>query len=735
MLRTVLRTITAVLAAAALGVPACAVACPVPCTVALDGTWRFMPGLLRGNQQFDPQRRDDESRWASIRVPANWYLEGFDISGVGWYRRSVDVPRLPPGSQVRLEFNGADYFTDAWVNGVHVGSHEGYFDTFGFDITKSLRPGQRNEIVVRVDSPIEHPSDWSQRKRLIKGIFSHHDTRPGGAWSTRGQERNTGGLWNSVRLRISGDLAIGEPRIHTVGIDAAAPAVQVQVPLLGTGRAARVEIRFDPKNFQGRSHVLQQEVSAADIARGFVRFEALLPGARLWWPADLGAPHLYRVSARLWRGARLLDEGETSTGLRRVEVDEGKAVTRINGQRLFVRGTNYIPTQWLSEMTPAAYRRDLALMRAAHVNAVRVHAHVGARDFYRAADEAGLLVWQDFPLQWGYQDTAVFRDEAVRQAQAMVRLLDNHPSIYAWSLHNEPPWDAWWMKFKYPDYDPAQNKVLDERLYRVVRSADPLRYVHQISATAEHQWMGWYSGHWTDFNRPTTHSLVTEFGAQALPGIQSLRRMFNDDQIWPDNDRKFHLWEYHNFQRDETFKNAKVVQGKNIHEFVANSQRYQARLVQLAAESLRRQKYQPVGAIFQFMFVENWPSITWAVLDYWRQPKAGYHAMARAYQPLLPSIQWSVEQPPAGSVQRLGLVLVNDLPRVHDQLTLQWRLRCDHLELASGTRDAAVAADAVATIGEIVTPPLPAGSCVLSVLLRDAAGSDIASNEYEFDVK
>ncbi|MEN9627614.1 MAG: hypothetical protein RJA10_841, partial [Pseudomonadota bacterium] len=410
-------------------------------------------------------------------------------------------------------------------------------------------------------------------------------------------------------------------------------------------------------------------------------------------------------------------------------------ITRINGQRLFIRGTNYIPTQWLSEMTPASYRRDLALMRTAHVNAVRVHAHVGARDFYLAADEAGMLVWQDFPLQWGYQDSATFREEATRQAGAMLRLLDNHPSIYAWSLHNEPPWDAWWMKFKYPDYDPGQNRTLNERLYRVVRAADPTRYVHQASTTAEHHWMGWYSGHWTDFNKPGTHSLVSEFGAQALPNLSSLRRMFNDDQIWPDNDRKFQLWEYHNFQRDETFKNAKIAQGKDIHEFVANSQRYQSRLVQLAAESLRRQKYQPVGAIFQFMFVENWPSINWAVLDYWRQPKPGYHALARAYQPLLPSIQWSVEQPEPGSTPSFGLVLVNDRHRNYDGLALHWTLGCGAGPLASGMLPAAVAADAVARVGEVVAPPLPAGRCSVAVKLLDPAGAELAANEHSFDVR
>lgn len=713
-------------------------ACPAPCQIDLAGPWQFLPGNLASAAQFDPARRRPDAQWRTLRVPANWHLEGVDHSGVAWYRREFEAPNLGAPARALLEFGGVDYFADVWLNGQHLGAHEGYFEAFAFDVSHALRPGQRNELVVRVDSPVEHPSAWSLRKRLIKGIFSHHDTRPGGAWSTRGQEQNTGGIWSDVTLRIGQALVLDEPQVRS-RVDTAAGQVAATVTL-GTWADARrpaaaveLELSFTPHNFTGRTY---RERRAWPVVAGHARqsLEIALPQAALWWPAEMGQPHLYRVQATLRSGGRVLDQRETVTGLREVRVDARTQQWHINGRRLFLRGTNYIPTQWLAEMDAGAYRRDIALMRAAHVNAVRVHAHVGDRRWYRACDEAGLLVWQDFPLQWGYTDSPEFHDEARRQAAAMVRQLDGHPSIIAWSLHNEPPWDAWWMKYKYPDYDPQQNRALDEMLERTVRQLDASRYVHKASMSGEHHWQGWYSGHWTDFNKPTTHALVTEFGAQALPGIASLRRLFNEDNLFPDSDRKLEAWQYHNFQPDETFKNARISKGKNIHEFIANSQTYQARLIQLAAESLRRQKYRPVGAIFQFMFVEDWPSMNWGVVDYWRIPKPGYAALARAYQPLLPSIEWDQEKPAAGSTASFGLWLVNDTAERHEALNYAWRLVCGGRTLAEDRFPAAVAADAAERLRTITSPPLPQGTCSLHASVTGPQDQPLADNQHDFTV-
>ncbi|RMH74469.1 MAG: glycoside hydrolase family 2, partial [Calditrichaeota bacterium] len=404
------------------------------------------------------------------------------------------------------------------------------------------------------------------------------------------------------------------------------------------------------------------------------------------------------------------------------------------GRRIFLRGTNYIGTQWLAEMNAERYGFDLGLMKQANINGVRVHAHVAAREFYRRCDEMGMLVWQDFPLQWGYVDDPEFYREAERQAKDMIHLLYNHPSVIAWSLHNEPPWDATWMQYKYRHYNPEQNRALDERLYRVLQGMDSTRYLHKYSATGEHPWYGWYSGHWKDYARPTHQPLITEFGAQALPDLPSLQKIFTGEALWPDTEEKWQEWEYHNFQRRETFEIAGVPMGNGIEEFIRNTQEYQARLIQYAAESYRRQRYRPVAAIFQFMFVEDWPSVNWGIVDYWRNPKPGYQALRIAYQPVLPGIEWDRQRWEPGETVKLHFWVINDLPKAFPDARLSWTLRQGESIRETQTVTLSIPPDSGRRVVEWKQKGLASGEYRLQVRLEEARGEVLGTNEFRFTV-
>jgi beta-mannosidase len=167
---------------------------------------------------------------------------------------------------------------------------------------------------------------------------------------------------------------------------------------------------------------------------------------------------------------------------------------------------------------------------------------------------------------------------------------------------------------------------------------------------------------------------------------------------------------------------------------VGRGKAYQARLIGYAAESYRRQRYSPVGAIFQFMFVEDWPSMSWGVVDYWREPKPGYDALRTAYQPVLPSIERDKEAYRLGKPVSVRLWAINDLHRAFPGAGLEYVLSRDGKPVASVRQDLDIAPDSGVRVAAPTWGRLAAGAYALDVTLRDAGGAEIGRNGFTFTV-
>ena len=569
--------------------------------------------------------------WREVALPHQWSLgepggpEGARLEAeVGWYRLL-----LPEGGPRRFLYSLGDYYQEAWLDGTHLGRHVGYF----FPWLLELPPGR--ELLLRVSAPKEPLGVWPRFKRQIKGVFGQHDCRPGGT-SERGQERGTGGLWGGVEVWMREEVALlglthrllprpGGWRLWVrLWVDAPRPFRE------------EVALRILPENFSGEA-LERRLILEGEGGRGWQEVVWDLPGMPLWEVWERGFPHLFRLEAELL-GASL----SVPLGFRTVELD-GEGWLLLNGRRLFLRGTNVIPTQWLAGYSEALAQKDVALLKEANLNAVRVHAHVTHPAFYRACDQEGILVWQDFPLQWGYAPDEAFAQEALRQARAMVEVLGAHPSLYLWCAQNEPT---------------HNRHTLGPLLSAALRAEDPTRPVKEASDFREHPYPGWYWGHLRDFLALPGAPLPSEFGAQALPRAELLRRVLGE-AAWPPN---WEVYAYHNFQPHETFRVAGVEVGGSLEEFVENSQAYQARLLEFAIHAYRRGKGRVVG-YFQFMFVEPWEGITWAVVDVERVPKKGYHALKEASSPVLLSLVPYRERMEVGGPPLQEAWLISDLER------------------------------------------------------------------------
>jgi beta-mannosidase len=225
----------------------------------------------------------------------------------------------------------------------------------------------------------------------------------------------------------------------------------------------------------------------------------------------------------------------------------------------------------------------------------------------------------------------------------MVNQFYNSPSIAFWCCHNEPG---------------EQINTLDKYLFDAVAEEDNTRIIRMASNYEEHPYEGWYWGKADDFISTPMGPLVTEFGAQALPEYSSLKKILTAKDIEKYNWEK---WEYHNFQYEQTFNVAGVPKGNNIKEFIESSQKYQAELIEKAIDYYRRKKWDGITGVFQFMFIDGWESISWAVVDYFGKAKLGYYALQKAFEPIYISIDLKKERYQNGAELFVGVYIINDL--------------------------------------------------------------------------
>ena len=368
-------------------------------TLRADGTWE------RDENGVPPPRE--------MRVPSHWEREGLaPFFGTVRYEREFEAPQFGPLDSVWLVFKGVDYFASVAVNGREVGRHEGYFQAWDLDITRSIVPGA-NHLVVEVTSPKEEPdAAWPDRKRVIKGVLSHWDCRPGSWDASTGQDMHSGGIWNDVVLEVRPGAFFKAVRVATLLTPANeelnrehAPG-NVSVPPASVARVtASIELSVDcgevelPDRVEVAigEHVASRSLSDWDRSSP-VELAVTVPNPRLWWTWDHGEPHLYPCTATVYLRGQAVDQHKMMVGLRQVELDPFSGQWSLNGQRMFVRGTNFVPTLWLGDYDLASVQADIRLLREANVNAVRMCVHVNRHELYSALDEAGILVWQDFPL-------------------------------------------------------------------------------------------------------------------------------------------------------------------------------------------------------------------------------------------------------------------------------------------------------------------------------------------------
>jgi beta-glucuronidase len=487
--------------------------------VDLSGLWDF---------RFDPEDRGVDGGWAGgftggrpIAVPASWndQFEGWrDYLGPAWYQVRFDIPWDWDGKRIGLRFGSVNYMADVWLNGVPLGSHEGGHLPFEFDVTPLLRP-QGNLLVVRVEGKLapdrvppggdlpDSADSWDKYKYPA----TNFDFFP------------FCGVHRPVLLYATPRGALADLTVVT-DLDGGDGLVRVQMEA-GDDAVARITLR-------GHGAGLSVKGATAD--------EAVLrvPGVALWAP---GSPNLYELTVELARDGAVYDRYALSIGIRTIAV-EGDALL-LNGEPIVLRGFSRhedFPVTGRG-LVPAVAVKDCALMEWVGANSFRTSHYPYSELTMSLADRLGFLVIDETPAvglvfeKKGQERRLELCRQYVRE---MIGRDKNHPSVFMWSLANEPR-----------SNHPAARGFF-RNLYDLAKSLDPTRLVtlanwvdvsvneeafEFLDVVALNRYYGWYirAGRLEEGNRLLSEELdamhtrypkplmLTEFGADAIPGLHA----------------------------------------------------------------------------------------------------------------------------------------------------------------------------------------------------------------------
>lgn len=486
--------------------------------MSLNGTWKFRAG--------------EEGTEREIQVPGCWESQFADLrgwAGSAYYERTISIPAEFGGHRVILDFDAVDYYTEAWVNGKHVGTHEGGYTPFSFDITPALDWDGENALKIRVtDVTPEHDVPLPDGTGILSFAEIPHGKQ---SWYTP-----VSGIWQSVCLKAIPQVSVSKIRVEP-DLDAAATRIRVGISNGDDGfnHPGDWGVHLDFGVPQGAKPVSPVQFSVAE-GRTEVETVVEMPGAVCWSPEH---PHLYSVTVTLTRDGEAVDQLSTRFGVRKIETRDG--LIYLNNEPYFIMGAldqAFYPQSIYTAPSKDYLRHQFCLAKEMGLNMMRCHIKVPSRDYLDLCDEMGLLVWYEIPN--GMTLTAAMRERVTQTFREMLDRDGNHPSIVIKSIMNEswgidlddPEQRDWliktfhWAKQTAPDKLIVDNSACIPN-FHVISDLDDYHIYFSIPDQAADfaEWVstfavrsaGSYSGYGDASRRNTEPLVISEFGNWGLP--------------------------------------------------------------------------------------------------------------------------------------------------------------------------------------------------------------------------
>jgi len=545
-----------------------------------------------------------------------------------WYRKRFEVPAGFKGKTVWLDLGGINYRANVWVNGKRVADASqvaGAWRTYELDVTDAVKPGAANVVAVEV---------FAQTATDLGINFVD--------WNPMPPDKDLG-LWRPVALVATGPVTLRYPTVLT---HLAERTARLTVTAL-LRNASKQAVEWKLKGHIGAAR-FEQAIALGPGERKEVSFEPerfaalVVAKPRLWWPAQMGEPHLEELEMEVDVAGKASDRSRTRFGIREVtsQLDDQQArLFSINGKRILIRGAG-----WSSDMMmrddPARMEDELRYVQDMGLNTVRLEGKIETDHFFELADRQGILVmagwcccdyWEEWP-KWKPGDLEI----AAQSTRDQLLRLRAHPSLIAWlnGSDNPPPRQVEERYLQVAAETRWPNPVVSSAAAKNAEATGP----SGLKMTGPYDWIA--PKYWLeDSKNGGAFGFNSETGpGPAIPPIESLRRMLPKDKLWPMND----AWTFHaggqQFKQMDLFinaLNARYGQSQSAEELAEKSQLLTYEGARAMFEAYSRNKYKATGVI-HWMLNNAWPGLIWHLYDYYLRPAGGYFGTKKALEPLHP---------------------------------------------------------------------------------------------------
>jgi len=641
-----------------------------------------------------------------------------------WYRKIFTVPAADRGKTLWLHFGGINYRAILWVNGRQVADDKqiaGAYRTYEFDVTNALIPGKENVVAVETFAPTETDLgiNWVD-------------------WNPCPPDKDMG-LWGPVSLLTAGSVSLRSPLAVTHFPDPSLKEADLTVyaelhnsadrPVHGTVTGTVAGIRIE----QPVDLAPNEDKSIAFSPEQFPQLR--LPSPRVWWPYQMGEPHLETLSLAFTESGHVSDEQSVRFGIREITselTDKGFRLFHVNGKAILIRGAGWSQDMLLRQ-DPQKLRDELRMVRDMHLNTIRLEGKLETEDFFRLTDEQGILVMLGWCCcdHWEHWDkwqpgTLEIATASLRSQMLRIR---SHASLLVWlnGSDNPPPANVESAYLAVETETHWPNPVISSASATptTVTGKSGVKMTGPYDYVAPSYWLidtAKYGGAY-GFNTETS-------AGPAIPTISSIKKFIPSDQLWPPNA----TWSFHfgggEFKDINVFDDAmKSVYGapSGLADYVSIAQTMNYDTERAMFEAYGRNKYTSTGVI-QWMLNNAWPSMIWHLYDYYLDTGGGYFGAKKACEPM--HVQYSYNDH--------SVYVVNSTWQPSTGLTASARVYDGNLkELFSKESKLDVGPDSSTNVVTIPDSFLSANSPItfVQLSLKNAAGQTISRNFYWLPAK